>query len=239
VTSYRNSHTGRETGAEYTKQFSDPFNVASIYWSIEKSLLTKSLSSKRRRHVLDFACGTGRVAGFLYKNGYSVVGVDISASMLKVAEVENNGPEYVLNDITVNDWQNECSSFEIISAFRFFPHAEPELREEAMGCIRSAISPGGLFIVNHHRNPQCIWRIIATTLGVSKSEACGFTSNDLVELAKRHGFTLSKKISYGFLPLRSRSSLPFGIATILERFLASVFGHTNNGRCIYYVFTPS
>jgi len=48
-----------------------------------KRLLLPSLT--RESHILDVCCGTGRTAGYLLKQGFSVTGIDASNAMLEIA----------------------------------------------------------------------------------------------------------------------------------------------------------
>lgn len=41
--------------------------------------------------ILDIPCGTGRYTGFLLSRGYRVLGADIAAEMIKVAQAKANG----------------------------------------------------------------------------------------------------------------------------------------------------
>ena len=45
-------------------------------------------------NALDFGCGTGRSARFLKKLGFNVTGIDISRSMISIAENLNPGGKY-------------------------------------------------------------------------------------------------------------------------------------------------
>lgn len=57
------------------------------YVAIERHVLLKAFIGLRPNStVLDAPCGTGRLAEVLLKAGHNVVGADISASMLSVAE---------------------------------------------------------------------------------------------------------------------------------------------------------
>jgi ubiquinone/menaquinone biosynthesis C-methylase UbiE len=53
----------------------------------EKEIIAEFLSPLHTGSlVLDLACGTGRITGFLLSKGYKVWGVDISKEMIKVAK---------------------------------------------------------------------------------------------------------------------------------------------------------
>jgi predicted TPR repeat methyltransferase len=104
----------------------------------------------RRRRYLDFACGTGRVLSFVGPMFDSAVGVDVSESMLAVAR-ETCPFDTINTDLTVNSIF-EPASFDLITAFRFFPNAEPALRQDAMQALSRLLAPGGLMIFNNHQN---------------------------------------------------------------------------------------
>jgi ubiquinone/menaquinone biosynthesis C-methylase UbiE len=71
------------------------------------------------RKALDFGCGTGRSTRFLTRHGFSAVGVDISAEMVRIATtVDPTGEYHVVSD---GDYtQFKPGSFDLIlSAFTF------------------------------------------------------------------------------------------------------------------------
>src|SRR5579872_1999843 len=51
-------------------------------------LIEKVLQSRGVKTVLDLACGTGSQVFWLAERGYHVVGVDINAKMLKIAQAK-------------------------------------------------------------------------------------------------------------------------------------------------------
>jgi 2-polyprenyl-3-methyl-5-hydroxy-6-metoxy-1,4-benzoquinol methylase len=58
-----------------------------IFNRLERRALRKAFARvDRTSNVLDLPCGTGRLAETLLEDGFSVVGADISAAMLQVAE---------------------------------------------------------------------------------------------------------------------------------------------------------
>ena len=61
----------------------------------------------------------------------SAVGVDLSPSMLEVARKNKRSAEIIEADLTRSDVLGD-RKFNLITAFRFFPNAEAELRSEAM-----------------------------------------------------------------------------------------------------------
>ena len=69
----------------------------------------KHKKSKGRR-LLDVACGTGNHA-FLLKKNYSIVGVDISNEMLKIARKKVSGVKILIGDMKKLDLKQK---FDII-----------------------------------------------------------------------------------------------------------------------------
>lgn len=49
--------------------------------------------------ILDAGCGPGRHAGYLYRAGHTVVGVDLDPVLIEAAEADDPGPTYVVGDL--------------------------------------------------------------------------------------------------------------------------------------------
>ena len=63
-----------------------------VYNHLEKRLIRRAFADvPRASTVVDVPCGTGRLAEVLLEEGFTVVGLDISKSMLGVAPVRNSG----------------------------------------------------------------------------------------------------------------------------------------------------
>ena len=155
--SYRELHLHK--GADYHELFYTLPHLAMV-WRLERKLLPrivrKYFPADPPTH-LDFACGTGRVLGLLSPMTTSSTGVDLSASMLQIARDTIADVEFVEADITRDDLLGN-RQFDLITAFRFFPRAEPTLRREALMSIKPHLSPVGALIFNNHRNRGSLLR---------------------------------------------------------------------------------
>jgi SAM-dependent methyltransferase len=237
---YRQSHTRAGMGKSYHKQFIDG-GIRSVYWKLEKSFLKRVVLPQSAADwplaVLDFACGTGRVAGFLHSLGCEVVGVDISQSMLQAAESFESGPTYLQIDLTRESLPGEISprqdKFDVVTAFRFFPNAQPELRLEGIRALAPLVRQDGLLLISHHRNPKSIWRRLSISFGGPK---CDLDNSELVKLIESHGFRLHTRRSIGFLPLRHKWKIPFRVVWLLEKTLTAVLGRSKLGQTNLYCF---
>ena len=155
--SYRVSHLNK--GTDYHETFSSlPYRA--MIWRLEQRLLLKLV----RRYFLaepprylDFACGTGRILGYLSPYCSSAVGVDVSPSMLDVARRTGTRAEIIETDITRGDELGE-REFDLITAFRFFPNAEWQLRKDALGTLAKHLSGEGILVFNNHKNDRSLRR---------------------------------------------------------------------------------
>jgi len=158
--SYRNSHTAPRKGVAYdTGYASDP--GSRLYWSLEQEILADFLDTHfrgRQVRLLDFACGTGRVTGFLEDRVSSAVGVDVSPSMLGVARRKLRRTELIQADLTQ---QNVLAGrrFDLITAFRFFVNAEPALRRQVMAILAPLLADDGYLVFNNHQNRTAPWSL--------------------------------------------------------------------------------
>lgn len=150
---YRDSHQNPKKGVEYHAKFSkNPHR--SMIWAIEKTVLSNLVASLFNgvpfRH-LDFACGTGRIVEHLRAQAQLSVGVDVSESMLVVARSRLPDCELINADITRADVLGG-RKFDLITAFRFFPNAQDELRRDAIGRLVDHLDSNGYLVFNNHKN---------------------------------------------------------------------------------------
>jgi ubiquinone/menaquinone biosynthesis C-methylase UbiE len=150
---YTESH--KQKGRDYHQTFAPEVNPhRAMVWRLEQ----KALDGILRRHLagrsiahLDFACGTGRVLGHLRSRVVSATGVDVARSMMDVAREVAPGVELIEADLTQNDVLGD-RKFDLITAFRFFPNAEPELRRSVLRVLVRHIASDGVLVFNNHKN---------------------------------------------------------------------------------------
>ena len=152
-TDYRRSHILPNKGRLYHAGFTDnPYR--NMIWQFEKRILdniTKTLFADGIIQHLDFACGTGRVLSYLMGRASTSVGVDLSPSMLEVARKNSRTAEIIEADLTRSDVLGD-RKFNLITAFRFFPNAEANLRTEAMQVLSRHLDDNGYLVFNNHKN---------------------------------------------------------------------------------------
>jgi SAM-dependent methyltransferase len=149
---YRVTHFGEDKAREYDADLWDLGAAKGLTWAMEQRLLGRILDAFPARTALDFACGTGRVLGFLTHRGLDVTGVDISPDMLAVAHTHWPGAHLVAGDVTVTP-DLLTGEFDLATAFRFFLNAEPDLRADAVRWLHGVVRPGGRLVANFHLNP--------------------------------------------------------------------------------------
>jgi len=238
--SYRDSHL--DEGQEYhDKFFSGPYRSA--IWKIEQEILEAILGRYRLRYreplrMLDFACGTGRVLQLFENQVDSAVGIDISETMLAVAKSHLQGTELLQADLT-REPILAGRQFELITAFRFFPNAEPLLREEVMRELVTLLADDGILVLNNHL--RCsgsklrLRRAIHRFAKKEKDRDLHCMSDAEVEaLAERFGLKIVEIHPLGILPVlkEKKPILPRSLISGIERWAArnSVLANLANNR---------
>lgn len=101
--------------------------------------------------ILDLGCGTGLLCRLLSDSGFSVVGVDISESMMEIAQERcaeaGSGPEFVLQDIRTFRRPGE---FKAALCFGdVLNHLlEPADLSELFSSVWESLAPGGVFLAD-------------------------------------------------------------------------------------------
>jgi ubiquinone/menaquinone biosynthesis C-methylase UbiE len=156
--SYRDSHKLKAKVAEYEACYqNNAWNIflCSREQKIVLRILDKYLKG-RDVHLLDFACGTGRITKFLEDRVETSTGVDVSNSMLAVAGKKLKKTELIKADITEENILKP-GKFNLITAFRFFLNAEPELRSAAIKALAELLDEDGYLVFNNHQNSGSPW----------------------------------------------------------------------------------
>jgi demethylmenaquinone methyltransferase/2-methoxy-6-polyprenyl-1,4-benzoquinol methylase len=103
--------------------------------------------------VLEVGCGTGTNLELFHRAGCQVSGIDLSPSMLTVAEAKLGGrAELRLGDAA--DMPYDDGSFDLVTAFLTLHEVSPETRESVLDeMVRVAGADGRLLLIDYHRGP--------------------------------------------------------------------------------------
>jgi len=155
---YRESHKYASKGSEYEAYYeAQPWQR--FLWSREREIILRILEkyyAHQDVHLLDFACGTGRITSLLEDRVKTSTGVDVSSSMLAITREKLKRTEIIEADITIDN-SLEGRKFNLITAFRFFVNAESALRSAAMEVLASLLSEDGYFVFNNHQSYGSPW----------------------------------------------------------------------------------
>jgi predicted TPR repeat methyltransferase len=233
---YVERHKAR--GEDYAESFSPELNpYRAMMWRLEQRALSAALRDRLasgKMALLDFACGTGRILGHLHTHMASVTGVDVSASMMEVAKKVVPTAELIEADLTKEDVLGN-RRFDLITAFRFFPNAEPDLRRSILRVLARHLAPDGLLVFNNHKNRNSLTHRISRLLG--REVRRGTMSHDEVEaLLADAGLRIVQMIPLGTLPASDRHLLlPVGLLERVEWGLSGVRSFSTLAQNVIYL----
>lgn len=217
---YRLSHQGLEKACSYDSQFSsNPYR--SMMWELEKEVLDDVLRQYPGiRNALDFACGTGRISKHLDEARLTVKGVDVSAGMLAIAKERAPDVHFVCDDITVGG-DVQQGPFGIVTAFRFFPNAQVELRAQAMSTLARLLASDGVMVFNNHKNKTSLTYTLARLF--FRRDFGEMSHAEVVSLMRSNGLREVASYHLGVFPSNDRIRLlPLFILKRLERLFSRI-----------------
>lgn len=139
-----------KTFDEKYAQYYDLFNTGKDYKKECDFLeeIFKKYATKPVKNILDLGCGTGKHDLQLSKRGYNVDGLDISANMIKMANLNKreNMNFYIgdISDFSIGKKYDACIS--LFSSFGYL--TQNNQIENALECIVKHLAPEGLFILD-------------------------------------------------------------------------------------------
>ena len=212
---YTDVHVG--VGKRYQQVFSLKPGLA-MMWDLEQIVLRSILAEFQPKRILDFACGTGRISSFIESEfpAPEIHGIDISESMLEVARERAVRAQYHRMPVDEAVRHYGERSFDLVMAFRFFPNAEPALRNSVAESFTRLVSDDGVVLVNNHRN---FWSTSYVGRRVIGQKPVGALNEDIERLFIDRGFRVIRKISLGVWPQgdTKASLLPWRAVAAVER----------------------
>jgi SAM-dependent methyltransferase len=122
---------------------------------LDRHLLNRFAEGVRDRGlVADLGCGPGHVARYLHEQGASVVGVDLSPEMIRVAVRLNPGLDFRVGDMRKLEVPD--ADFAGIVSFYSLVHFAPSELGAVLAEIRRVLSPGGLALFAFHAGDEVV-----------------------------------------------------------------------------------
>ena len=232
---YRRSHLSPDYGQLYHAEFSsNPYRR--MVWQLEQGILDHILTTFYRNSEidhLDFACGTGRILSYFEDRTSKAVGVDLSPSMLEVARKHNKIAEIYEADLTRGDVLGS-RKFNLITAFRFFPNAEADLRMEAMEVLARHLEDNGYLVFNNHMNMGSTRNRLARLIG--RRGCKGMSIAEVKALLAENHLEIVKVFHLCVFPASERHMLlPQPFLRYIEGFLARIPVLCNLGENLVFV----
>lgn len=109
--------------------------------------LTDFLGLKPGDKILDLACGKGRHAKFLYKQGFDVTGVDLSEESIHFAkQYERPRLRFEVHDMCLPYPKKFDAVFNLFTSFGYFEKEEDNLR--TINSIKAELKPKGSAVID-------------------------------------------------------------------------------------------
>jgi predicted TPR repeat methyltransferase len=154
--------------------------------------------------------------------------------MMEVARKLAPGAELIEADLTQQDVLGG-RRFDLITAFRFFPNAEPELRQSVFHVLARHLAPQGVLVFNNHKNRNSLSRRISRLLG-GKVARGTMTHTEVEALVAQAGLRIVEIIPLATLPVTEKHTLlPISLIEPLERWMAGRAMVTGIAQNVIYV----
>ena len=109
--------------------------------------LTNFLKLEKNDTILDLACGKGRHAKYLYKQGFDVTGVDLSEESIAFAkQYEKPGLHFEVHDMCLPYPKKFDAVFNLFTSFGYFQKEEDNLR--TIQSIKAELKPHGSAVID-------------------------------------------------------------------------------------------
>jgi SAM-dependent methyltransferase len=211
----------REDGYDYKRDFYRSAQVADDYdfhrfstperqkrnarkWAAIRKALSLTTGV---RTILDLPCGTGRFTGALAREGYEVIGSDISLEMLQKAKaqgdqsqrdrLESGAPQEVIRGYVQANAEHlplRDASLDCVVCIRFMMHVDPATR---VRMLREFARVSRRWAVVDYRHKYTLRYVLTHTfgkLGLGRTPLSRVSTRDLHEEFRQGGFAIRRII---------------------------------------------
>jgi 2-polyprenyl-6-hydroxyphenyl methylase/3-demethylubiquinone-9 3-methyltransferase len=115
------------------------------------------LAALQGKHVVDVGCGGGILAESMALRGADVLGIDLAAKPLRVAQlhaIESGAPRIEYREVAVEALAAEMPErFEVVTCMEMLEHV-PDPESVVSACAKLVRAGGWVFFSTIHRNPK-------------------------------------------------------------------------------------
>ncbi|MCR5604104.1 MAG: methyltransferase domain-containing protein [Lachnospiraceae bacterium] len=127
----------------------DALKYDDIELAVDKELTEEEILESEKNLVVDLGCGTGTLTNLMYKKGYDMIGIDVSDSMLDVAQKKRDDKEYDI--LYINQDMRDLDLYSTVgTVYSVCDSVNYILRDEELvrtfKLIEKFLYPGGLFM---------------------------------------------------------------------------------------------
>lgn len=115
---------------------------------LDRALLAAVVEMSLGGRVADLGCGPGHVAGYLASLGADVIGIDLSASMIRIARTEHPDVEFHVDSMTHLNLPDDLLSGAVL--LYSIIHLLPSDRMLAFEELHRVLRPGGIALISFH-----------------------------------------------------------------------------------------
>ena len=121
--------------------------------------LTNYLNLKKGDTILDLACGRGRHAKYLYKQGFNVTGIDLSEESIEYAkQYEKPGLHFEVHDMCLPYPRRFDAVFNLFTSFGYFENEIDNLR--TVKAIKAELKSGAYGVIDFLNSELAIKNLI-------------------------------------------------------------------------------
>lgn len=127
----------------------DALKYDDIELAVDKEMTEEEILDSEKNLVVDLGCGTGTLTHLMYKKGYDMIGIDVSDSMLDVAQKKRDDKEYdilyINQDMRDLDLYSTVGTvYSVCDSVNYILSDEELVRTFKL--IEKFLYPGGLFM---------------------------------------------------------------------------------------------
>jgi demethylmenaquinone methyltransferase/2-methoxy-6-polyprenyl-1,4-benzoquinol methylase len=173
------------------------YDIIDIPLSKVRDKVVDFTNARNDSRILDIATGTGKQAFAFAKNGYDVIGIDLSEDMLKIANKKNKykNVRFEVADATNMPFENKYFD---VSCVSFALHDMPlSIREKVLQEMVRVSKPKGIMVIVDYALPKnriCKYLTYHFVKSYESKYYPEFIKSDLEALLRKSGIEIKEEL---------------------------------------------